>query len=107
MKAIPSEVDVVRAIQKHLPNTIEARILVSSPQNPVWCSHGSRSDATGAYEIRRKDWQSHRSVTAPMLKQDWDAKTLYLVRIDTPPLYVVARPCGSVSERDTNDTYVS
>lgn len=104
MKTMPSEADVVRAIQKHLSNTIEVRILVSSPQNSVWCS--SRSDPTGGYEIRRKDWQSLRSVIAPLPKQDWDAKTLYLVRINTPPLHVVARPCGPVTDRDTNDIYV-
>lgn len=76
----PSEADVVRAVQKHLPNVLEARILVSSPQKSVWHSPGSRSDVTGGYEVRRKDWESLRSVTASIRKSDSDANTVYLVR---------------------------
>jgi len=52
MKATPPEADVIQAVQKHLPDTLEAQILVSSPQRSVWYASGSRS---GGYEIRRKD----------------------------------------------------
>jgi len=106
MKAIPPEVDVVRAIQKHLADVLEARILVSSPQRSAWRSSGSRSDATGGYEIRRKDWKSVRSITAPLRKQDWDAKTVYLVRVrlsstsSLPPMNL------SVGERSANGVLV-
>lgn len=79
VKTVPAEVDVVRAVQKHLPDVLEARILVSSPQNPAWYSSGSRSDTTGGYEIRRKDWESVRSIAPPLRKQDWDARAVYLV----------------------------
>ena len=82
-KTTPSEVDVVRAIQKHLSDVLEARILVSSPQKPAWYASGSRSETTGGYEIRRKDWRNVRSVTAPLRKGDWDAKAVYMVRIKT------------------------
>ena len=81
VKTTPPEADVVRAIQKHLADVLEARILVSSPQNSAWHSSGSRSDVAGGYEIRRKDWKSVRSITAPLRKQDWDARTVYLVRV--------------------------
>jgi len=81
MKTIPPEVDVIRAVQKHLPDVLEARILISSPQNPAWSSSGSRSDTTGGYEIRRKDWKSVRSIAPPLRKQDWDARVVYLVRV--------------------------
>lgn len=84
METTPSEADVVRAVQTHLSNVLEARILVSSPQKSVWHSPGSRSDVAGGYEIRRKDWQSLRSVTVPLKKSDWDVKTVYLVRIGPP-----------------------
>ena len=83
MKPTPLESDIIRAVQKYLPNVLEARIFVSSPQKSVWHSLGSRSDTTGGYEIRRKDWQSLRSITAPLKKQDWDANTVYLVRIES------------------------
>ena len=79
IKMMPSEVDVVRAVQKHLPDILEARILVSSPQNPAWYPSGSRSDTTGGYEIRRKDWKSVHSIAPPLRKQDWDARAVYLV----------------------------
>jgi len=81
MKTIPPEADIVRAVQQHLPGVLEARILVSSPQKSVCCASGSRSDTSGGYEIRRKDWKSIRSVTAPLKKRDWDAKAVYLVRV--------------------------
>jgi hypothetical protein len=81
METTPSEADAVRAVQTYLSNVLEARILVSSPQKSVWHSPGPRSDVTGGYEIRRKDWQSLRSVTTPLRKSDWDVRTVYLVRI--------------------------
>ena len=81
MKTMISEADVVRAIQMHLSDVLEARILVSSPQKSVWYASCSRSEPTGGYEIRRKDWRFVRSAAAPLRKQDWDAKTVYLVRI--------------------------
>lgn len=81
MKTTPSEADVVRAIQKHLPHVLEARILVSSPQRSAWSASGPRSETAGGYEIRRKDWRTVRSVTAPLRKLDWDAKTVHLVRV--------------------------
>ena len=89
MKTTPPEADVVRAVQKHLPDALEARILVSFPQKSAWYPSGSRSDTAGGYEIRRKDWKSVRSVTAPLRKQDWDAQTVYLVRIK---LYAASSP---------------
>ena len=81
MKMTPPEADVVRAVQKHLPDILEARILVSSPRKSAWCAPGSRPETTGGYEIRRKDWQTVRLVTPPLRKRDWDAKTVYLVRV--------------------------
>ena len=81
IKTTSPEADVVRAIQNHLSDVLEARILVSSPQNSAWRSSGSRSDTAGGYEIRRKDWESVRSITAPLRKQDWDARTVYLVSV--------------------------
>lgn len=81
VETAPSEADVMRAVQKYLPDVFEARILVSSPKKSVWHSPDSRSDVTGGYEIRRKDWQSLRSAAAPLRKSDWDIKTVYLVRI--------------------------
>lgn len=92
MKTIPPEVEIVRAIQKHLPDVIEARILVSSPQKSVWHTSGPRPETTGGYEIRRKDWQSVRSVTAPLGKRDWDARTVYLVRVK-PRVFVLLPRC--------------
>jgi len=82
MKTTPPEADIVRAVQQHLPDVLEARILVSSPQKSASCASGSRSDTSGGYEIRRKDWKSIRSVTAPLKKRDWDAMTVYLVRVE-------------------------
>ena len=84
MKTTPSEVDIIRAVQKHLPDVLEARILFSSPQNPAWSSSGSRSDTAGGYEIRRKDWKSVRSVAPPLRKQDWDTRAVYLVCVRLP-----------------------
>ena len=81
METTPSEADIARAVQVHLPNVFEVRILVSPPQKSVWHSPSSRSDVSGGYEIRRKDWQSLRSVTAPIRKSNWDDKTVYFVRI--------------------------
>jgi len=81
MKVVPPEIDVIRAVQKHLPDVLEARILVTSPQNSAWSSSGPRSDTTGGYEIRRKDWESVRSIAPPLRKQDWDARAVYLVRV--------------------------
>ena len=89
MKTAPPEADVVRAVQKHLPHVLEARILVSSPQKSAWYASGSRSETAGGYEIRRKDWQSVRSVTAPLQERDWDAKTVYLVCVK---IYAVPSP---------------
>lgn len=85
MKTPPPEADVARAVQNHLSDVLEARILVSSPQNPARYSTGSRPDTAGGYEIRRKDWNSVRSITPPLRKRDWDAKTVYLVRIKLAP----------------------
>lgn len=42
MKATPPEVDVIQAVQKHLPDTLEAQILISSPQRSVWYAPGPR-----------------------------------------------------------------
>lgn len=87
MKAIPPEVEVIRAIQAHLPDVLEVRILVSSPPKSVWRTSGLRPETTGGYEIRRKDWQSVRSVTGRLGKRDWDAKTVYLVRVECYFMY--------------------
>lgn len=103
METAPSEADVVRAVQKHLSSSLEARILVSSPQKSVWHSPGSRSDVTGGYEIRRKDWRSLRSVTVPLRKSDWDAKTVYLVRIKP---FTKSSPGEFVRERHANGVSV-
>jgi len=81
MKTTPPEADVVRAVQKHLSDILEARILVSFPQNSALWASGSRSETAGGYEIRRKDWNIIRSVTVPLRKRDWDDKTVYLVRV--------------------------
>jgi len=82
MKTAPPEADVVRAVQMHLPDVLWVQILVSSSQKSVWYASSSRSEAAGGYEIRRKDWRSALSLAAvPLRKQDWDAKTMYLVRI--------------------------
>jgi len=89
MKMTPPEADVVRAVRKHLLDVLETRILVSSPQRPARHISGSRSETTGGYEIRRKDWRSVRSVAVPLRKLDWDAKTVYLVRIK---LYATPSP---------------
>lgn len=99
MEVMPPEVDVARAVQKHLSNALEVRILVSSPQMSVWQS-GSRSDAAGGYEICRKDWQSVRSATAPLRKQDWDVKTVYLVCISRPSTQMFASE--TPAKNDTN-----
>ena len=97
MEVMPPEVVVARAVQKHLLNALEVRILVSSPQLSGWQS-GSRPDAAGGYEIRRKDWQSVRSATAPLRKQDWDVKTVYLVSIDRIPTQVFASMAPATNE---------
>ncbi|KAF9651930.1 hypothetical protein BDM02DRAFT_3110066 [Thelephora ganbajun] len=81
MKTTPPEADVVRAIQKHLPDVLEARILVSPPQKFAWYPSGSRSDTTGGFEVRRKDSKTLRSES--LRKQDWDAKTVYLEKLPT------------------------
>jgi hypothetical protein len=97
MRATPPEADVVRAVQIHLPNLLEARIFVSSPQKSVWDPLGPRSDTTGGYEIRRKDWQSVHSIKTPIQRQNWNAKTVYLVRINL--LFVAIRPDESIHRR--------
>jgi hypothetical protein len=102
MKTTPPEADVVRAVRKHLPDVLEARILVSSPQ-----MSGSRSEPTGGYEIRRKDWRSVRSAAVPLRKQDWDAKTVYLVRIKPYATSSLASPDESSHKRGTNGIPVS
>ena len=107
MKTTPSEVDIIRAIRQHLPDVLEARILVSSPQNSDWYASGSRSETTGGYEIRRKDWRSVRSLAVPLRKQDWDAKTVYLVRIRLYDTLSLPSPDESGRERGTNGVPVS
>ena len=102
MKTTPLEADVVRAVQKHLPDVLEARILVSSPQKSVWCTSGSRPETTGGYEIRRKDWRSVRSTTVPLRKQDWDAKIVYLVRIKFHATASLPSPDESGCEQGTD-----
>lgn len=90
MTTTPPEADVVRAVQKHLSNVLEARILVSSPQKSVWNSPSSRSDTTGGYEIRRKDWRSLHPVTGSLPKRGWDAETVYLVRFRPSATWALA-----------------
>lgn len=99
MKAVPPEMDIVRAVQKYLSDVLEARILVSSPQTPAWSSSGSRSDTTGGYEIRRKDWESVRSIAPPLRKQDWDARAVYLVRVK---LSATSSPMNLSMDRGTD-----
>jgi hypothetical protein len=91
LRTTPPEADVVRAVQKHLSNVLEARILVSSPQKSAWNSPGTRSGETGGYEIRRKDWQSLRLITGSLPKQGWDAETVYLVRFKLSATWSPAR----------------
>lgn len=102
MKPTPPEADVVRAVQKHLSGVLEARILVSSPQKSARYSSGFRPETTGGYEIRRKDWNSVRSITASLRKHDWDAKTVYLVRVKLS----ITLPDESVPERRANNVSV-
>ena len=104
IKPAPPEADVVRAIQNHLSDVLEARILVSSPQDPAWRPPGSRSETAGGYEIRRKDWRSIRSITAPLRKQDWDARTVYLVSVK---LFTTPSPLPDESDHDRGTHGVS
>ena len=86
----PSQALLVRAIRTQSDCPLQVRMLVSSPSTAVWYGKESTSkDDLGGYEIRRKDWSDALSRIRNSTRNEWEARTVYMVRFH--PVYGVAR----------------
>ncbi|KAF9226806.1 hypothetical protein BS17DRAFT_748950 [Gyrodon lividus] len=82
----PSETEAVKALRTYASDTLEVRMLVSTPSSSLWYGSGktSRKKDVGGYEVRRKDWTSlldhpSRSWT----RAQWDETTVYMECVPT------------------------
>lgn len=81
MTSSPSETTLVKAIRAHTSDVFEVRMLMSSPSRAVWYGRNmSQHDAVGGYEVRLKDWRSILDRAGNSTRQEWEARTLYIVR---------------------------
>lgn len=77
----PSETTLVKAIRAHASDIFEVRMLVSSPSRGVWYGRNmSQHAAIGGYEVRLKDWRNILDRAGSWTRQEWEARTIYLVR---------------------------
>ena len=77
----PSQALLVRAIRAQSDCPLEVRMLVSSPSKAAWYGKDSTSkDDLGGYEIRRKDWSDALSRVRNSTRNEWEARTVYMVR---------------------------
>ncbi|KAI0690860.1 hypothetical protein BC835DRAFT_1362779 [Cytidiella melzeri] len=78
----PSEAILVKALRAHAENTIDIRLLMSSPSRAEW--HGKDSSSKqpgGCYEIRLKDWRETLHRSRNFSRNEWELRTVYLENI--------------------------
>ena len=80
-KALPSETALVKAIREHASDVLDVRMSMLSPSRAEWYGRNmSGRDNTGGYEVRLKDWKEAILRAGNTTRQDWEARTIYIVR---------------------------
>lgn len=74
----PSEASLVRAVRAHADSLFEVRMLVTSPSK-AWYGKEFSTDDQGGYEIRRKDWSDALIRVRNSTRNEWEARTVYMV----------------------------
>jgi hypothetical protein len=69
---------IIRALRSRASESIEVRMLITSPPASVWGQSSVLDD--GGYEIRRKNWASlSETLPTTRTKAYWEERTAYLV----------------------------
>lgn len=76
----PPEAALVRAMRNHAPDTFEIRMLVAAPSKAAWYGKDVSTEEQGGYEIRRKDWADALVRVRNSTRNEWETRTVYLVR---------------------------
>ena len=76
----PPDTALVKAVRSHAQDSLEVRMLVTSPSKAAWYGKDSEKDEQGGYEIRRKDWSDALIRVRNSTRHEWEARTIYMVR---------------------------
>ena len=75
----PTEASLVKAIRAQAADTVDVRVLMSSPSRAAWYGRHAPPRNLGGYEFRLKNMEEILQRVVGNSRQDWDAKTVYIV----------------------------